>query len=280
MSIMNAVALVGDPVPPKVVYVTADSENPLPVAGTFSADPPVGAATEAKQDDGIALLTTIDADTSALAGAVSGSEVQVDVVGALPAGTNAIGKLAANSGVDIGDVDVTSIAAGENHLGEVGGNMSAVAVTLTRPADTNAYIAKDTISDSTSSPNYLTFSNVARVNQGTGYIIFARLLTDQSANIARYRLHLFHTAPTAINDNSPYTLLWANRASRIGYIDFEACQTEGSGSDMANSQNTWVRLAFQCASGSRAIYGILELLDAFTPASAQNFYIELRAECN
>jgi hypothetical protein len=28
--------------------------------------------------------------------------------GALPAGANAIGKLAANSGVDIGDVDVTS----------------------------------------------------------------------------------------------------------------------------------------------------------------------------
>lgn len=40
--------------------------------------------------------------------AIAGSEMQVDVVGALPAGTNAIGKLSANSGVDIGDVDVTS----------------------------------------------------------------------------------------------------------------------------------------------------------------------------
>lgn len=40
------------------------------------------------------------------------TELQVDVVGALPAGTNAIGKLAANSGVDIGDVDVTSVIAG------------------------------------------------------------------------------------------------------------------------------------------------------------------------
>jgi len=36
--------------------------------------------------------------------------VQVDT--ALPAGTNAIGKLAANSGVDIGDVDVTSLPGG------------------------------------------------------------------------------------------------------------------------------------------------------------------------
>lgn len=38
---------------------------------------------------------------------------------ALPAGANAIGKLAANSGVDIGDVDVTSIAAGDNNIGNV-----------------------------------------------------------------------------------------------------------------------------------------------------------------
>jgi len=42
------------------------------------------------------------------------------VVGALPAGTNAIGKLAANSGVDIGDVDILSIAAGTNTIGNVG----------------------------------------------------------------------------------------------------------------------------------------------------------------
>lgn len=37
----------------------------------------------------------------------------------LNAGTNAIGKLAANSGVDIGDVDILSIAAGDNNIGNV-----------------------------------------------------------------------------------------------------------------------------------------------------------------
>jgi hypothetical protein len=95
------------------------------VSGTVSL--PTGASTSANQTtiighlDGVeGLLTTIDADTSTLAGTVSGSEVQVDIVGALPAGTNAIGKLAANSGVDIGDVDVTSIAAGSNLIGNVG----------------------------------------------------------------------------------------------------------------------------------------------------------------
>jgi len=60
-----------------------------------------GAITETNSAAIKAAVETID-------NAISGSEMQVDVVGALPAGTNAIGKLSANSGVDIGDVDVTS----------------------------------------------------------------------------------------------------------------------------------------------------------------------------
>jgi hypothetical protein len=190
------------------------------------------------------------------------------------------GALAANSGVDIGDVDILSIAAGETHIGKVGGNMTTAAVTLTRPANTTAYTAKDAVSNSTSSPTVLTFSDLARVNAGSGYIVKARLMTNQSTNTARYRLHLFDTAPTAINDNAAYTLLWANRATRIGYVDFAACQTEGSGSDAANSRNDTVRLPFVCASASRAVYGLLETLDAFTPASGQLFYIALTADNN
>jgi len=51
--------------------------------------------------------------------AISGNEMQVDIVASLPAGTNTIGKLAANTGVDIGDVDILSIAAGDNNIGNV-----------------------------------------------------------------------------------------------------------------------------------------------------------------
>lgn len=87
-------------------------------AGAVAANTP--RMTLASDDPGVALLGTIDADTSALFGCVAGNEIQVDVVGSLPGGTNAIGKLAANSGVDIGDVDVTSISAGSNLIGDVG----------------------------------------------------------------------------------------------------------------------------------------------------------------
>ena len=117
---------------------------------------PTGAATEAKQDVIETTLNSIEGDTSSLAGAVSGTEMQVDIVASLPAGTNnigdvdiasalpagtnsigtvilgagtaAIGKLSANSGVDIGDVDVTSLPAlpaGTNTIGKVDVNAIA-----------------------------------------------------------------------------------------------------------------------------------------------------------
>ena len=49
----------------------------------------------------------------------------------IDAGTNAVGKLAANSGVDIGDVDILSIAAGDNNIGNVD-------IASALPAGTNA----------------------------------------------------------------------------------------------------------------------------------------------
>jgi len=170
--------------------------------------------------------------------------------------------------------------AGEAHIGEVGGRMTAVAVTLTRPADTIAYAAKDAVSNSTSAPTVLTFADMARINAGSGYIVKARLMTNQSTNTARFRLHLYHTTPTAINDNAAHTLLWANRVNRIGYVDLPAMQTEGSGSDAANSQNDTIRMPFVCAAGGRSVFALVETLDIFTPANGQIFYIELTPDQN
>jgi hypothetical protein len=79
------------------------------------------------RDDALGGLTPIEGDVvplytdangalwthdDALDAALSGGQLQVDIVAELPAGTQAIGKLAANTGVDIGDVDVTSVIPG------------------------------------------------------------------------------------------------------------------------------------------------------------------------
>jgi len=97
------------------------------VTGTVTAN--IGTiatlATAAKQlADGHNVVVT-SAPTTAVTGTffqatqpVTGTITAVTALtNALPAGTNAIGKLAANSGVDIGDVDILSIAAGTNLIG-------------------------------------------------------------------------------------------------------------------------------------------------------------------
>ncbi len=69
---------------------------------------------------GSAAIGRVDIGSSLPAGSNNIGDVDVLTLPSLPAGSNAIGKLAANSGVDIGDVDVTSIAAGSNTIGNVG----------------------------------------------------------------------------------------------------------------------------------------------------------------
>jgi len=81
-----------------------DGGNTITVDGTVTAN--LGTTDNAVLDAIAASLALID---NAIP---SGSELQVDVVASLPAGSAAIGKLAANSGVDIGDVDVTSVVPG------------------------------------------------------------------------------------------------------------------------------------------------------------------------
>lgn len=143
---------------------------------------PTGASTAANQTtlighvDGIeALLTTIDADTSALAAAVS-TEMQVDVVAALPAGDNNIGNVDIASALpagtnNIGDVDVLSIAAGENLVGLVGA--SDIVVTVTPTLDTNAYGSGDLLFDSTE------VANAVRVN-GTCAVLQSVTIIDKA----------------------------------------------------------------------------------------------------
>jgi hypothetical protein len=83
-----------------------------------TANPIVGTATMMERDDALSALTPIEGDWAAMRCDANGA-LWVSVSAALPAGTNAIGKLAANSGVDIGDVDILSIAAGDNNIGNV-----------------------------------------------------------------------------------------------------------------------------------------------------------------
>lgn len=171
------------------------------------------------------------------------------------------------------------LAAGELHLGEVGGRFASVAVELTRPADTDAYTEGDAVSNSTTVPAILNFANLARVASGSGKIIKARVTSDQAACVAQLRLWLYSKVdPFLNNDNAAHLIKYADRATLLGFIDFPALATE-AGSDVAQAQSIALNLAI-VAAANKSVYGLLETKTAFTPASAQKFHIELTADLN
>lgn len=154
-------------------------------------------------------------------------------------------------------------------------------LTLTRPADVAPYAANDAVSNSTSAPTLLEFANVLPVAGADGVILAARCMTNQAAFAGALRLHLFRAnTPTPINDNAAHTLLFANRAVRVGFIDFAGFTTGGTGSDCAITLGTFpgsgTGLPIELAAGQTSLWGMVETRGNFTPASGQQFYFSLK----
>ena len=99
------------------------------ISGTVSL--PTGASTAALQTAG-------NADLSTLAGTVSGSEIQADIVGPLPAGSNTIGA------VTIAALDVVETVYNDNSSSNIPGNAS---LPLQLIASTSAQVRKIQVAD-------------------------------------------------------------------------------------------------------------------------------------
>ena len=177
----------------------------LPVS--IAAAPVLVAGTALIGKVGIDQATANANEVVVKSGTVTTVTAVTGITNALPAGTNAIGKLAANSGVDIGDVDVTSITAGENHLGEVGHKTTMTAITFS--LDTNIYADGDVLADTQ------VLAACLRVNDGTGVILDAIFNDEDDQGIAFDVLIL--NANTSIGtENSAPNISDANARTIIG----------------------------------------------------------------
>ena len=138
---------------------------------------------------------------------------------------------------------------------------------FTRPNDTNAYAAGDVIGTSTTGPV------LQSINLELGWIVNAKLVSGKTGGTipaGNFRVHLYNSTITAINDNSVFTMLYANKDKRIGYIDF-SCIAGGSGSDAVAAIVTNINILNQFTT----LYLVYESLGAYTPVAQQNFYLEL-----
>lgn len=121
-----------------------DGASAPALAGAGAVATGVQRITLASDDPAVTLLGTIDTDTGVIAGDTTSIDGKITAcnTGAvvLATGSATIGKLAANSGVDIGDVDVTSVPA---PLNVVGGGTEAAALRVTIANDSTGLLSVD-----------------------------------------------------------------------------------------------------------------------------------------
>jgi hypothetical protein len=156
-------------------------------------------------------------------------------------------------------------------------------VSIGRPENATAYTAGDAIgvADSGTPANagsaILTFANIGPAG---GHVIItdANLRINLSAvtsGMTTFRLHLYNAAPDAILDNAAWDLSSSgDRGKYLGFIDIATPADLGS---TLYSQNPGVNKKVKLAAASTSLYGVLQTIGAYTPASATVYVPELQA---
>lgn len=162
-------------------------------------------------------------------------------------------------------------SAGRTVVGEV-------TCTVTRPNDSNAYIANDAISSSTSAPAVITLSDATTEN-GRGGIIRGCTLVKSTATAtdAAFTVLLLRTTYTALEDNAAVDLSDAEALTIIGGISF----AEADILALANNAvwcKTNLDLPFVCETASNDLYVVLRADDTYGPGASEVFALKFLIE--
>ena len=167
----------------------------------------------------------------------------------------------------------TSIPAGENHIGEVGGRNFLASASFTRPADVAPYAVGDLVANSTTAgsvtPLTLTVGRTGTTPGSTGMIRRLRL-RKSGTNItnAVFRVHFYRTAPTVTNgDNGAW--LSNNAANYVGHIEvtFDKAFSDGAAGNGVPAVGSEINFT------SQTYYALIEARGAYTPANAESFTV-------
>ena len=164
-----------------------------------------------------------------------------------------------------------------------GKRLVTVSVTQVIASASQPYHAEDVLCSSAATGVAWTFSAIAKVNGGTGYIVKAHAINETTAVTPRLTLFLFNATPTSeLRDHVANTALrHADLANYVGKIDFPATEDLGTGDSEAiatPSTTGNLPLAFQCATAADDLIGILVTRDAFTNVATNDIVIRLTAE--
>lgn len=116
-----------------------------------------------------------------------------------------------------------ALAAGEGHIGSIGGNSVVAEVTLT--LDTSIYASGDVLADTQE------IANAIRVNAGTG-VIHSLIILDKDDQAQALDVVFFKTNVSLGSENSPVSITDANADEILGIVEVLA----GDYVDLVNSQ--------------------------------------------
>jgi hypothetical protein len=228
---------------------------------------PTGAATEATLASALTALGL--AATEATLG-----DVLTALAAATPAGTNLIGKV----GIDQTTPGMTNLVAagliaGTNEIGRTNiKHIMAAATALTRPANTTAYTALDSVSDNATAgsvtANSVTVSDVDDDPVNISQILLSSTDTGPGTSGALIRLHLFNSDPTTSSgvvggDNAA----WSNKqAGWAGSFTGQMIAFSDGSRGVLSSDGPPV-MSVSPVAGGRTFYWQLQTLTAFTPSA-------------
>jgi hypothetical protein len=182
--------------------------DPSTNAGVAPVDASAGLKVDLGADNDVT-ITSGTITTVTTVGAVT------EITNALPAGTNAIGKLSANSGVDIGDVDVTSaIITGGSvaHDSADSGNPIKVGAKASATLSDDTMVANGDRTDATSD---LDGAIITRPQFPLGDLLSERVSNTDGTSTA-----FTNFGATASTRNYVTAISLFNSSGTAGYVDF------------------------------------------------------------
>lgn len=188
-----------------------------------------------------------------------------------------------------------TLAAAENHVGQVGGHTPRVTGQLVRPGDATQYAIGDLIGNSQTAASVvpITFASVARVSEGSGRITAARcVVTAASGTIVlpKFDLILFRpatnipfTAGSYPADNAALNVSAAAMKEIVGIFSFSdtAWRNQAGGATAAGDHvyqavtiaSGRLHAPFNLASlGSGSLLGLLQAQSTWNPGNVQNTF--------
>jgi hypothetical protein len=158
--------------------------------------------------------------------------------------------------------------------------ISSPSANFTRPADTTAYAAGDLVANSTTAGSVTPLSWTLRSSNINGPFTIKRAIVSKSGTSVtnfNVRLHLYSATQTVANgDNGAFSSTGA--ATYLGYLSCDGTTTPGAklsdGAVAIGAATAGSEINARLPSGT-TIYGLLEAVAAYTPASAEVFTVTL-----